>query len=102
MTDWTKETKSQSPHWKNEDITNRTVTRGKIEDVGDTTRGGIAKYVFDDPSADVRRVDMENKYGSKNTTSFTEEDKYGLGWFICGWFYGWFATIINWTEEIKE
>ncbi len=74
-TNWTEEKKVQSPHWKSEDITNRTVTRGNMEDKSDTSRGAIAKYIFDDPSADVRRVDIENKYGSKNTTDWTEEEK---------------------------
>jgi len=85
MTDFTEETKSQAPHWKSEDITDRTVTRGKMEDKSDTSRGAIAKYIFDDPSADVRRVDIENKYGSKNTTDFVEETK----------------TTVSWTEETK-
>ncbi|HDP37225.1 MAG TPA: hypothetical protein ENN27_05150 [Candidatus Atribacteria bacterium] len=75
MTEWTKETKSQSPHWKCEDITDRTVTRGKMENKSNTTRGAIAKYIFDNPSADVRRVDLENKYGSKNTIEWEEESK---------------------------
>ena len=72
MTDWTKEVKLQSPHWKSEDITNRTVTRGKT---GAMTRGGIAKAIHNDIAAEVARIDIENAYGSKNTTDFTKETK---------------------------
>ena len=82
MSDWTEETKVQSPHWKSEDITDRTVTRGKT---GAMTRGGMAKAIHNDISADVMRIDIENAYGNKNTTSFTKETK----------------TTTDWSEETK-
>ena len=82
MTDFTEETKVQSPHWKSEDITTRTVTRGKT---GAMTRGGMAKAIHNDIAAEVARMDIENAYGSKNTTDFTEETK----------------TTIDWSEESK-
>ena len=72
MTDFTEETKSQSPHWKSEDITARKVTRGKV---GELSRGEIAKAIHNDIGAEVVRLDMENAYGSKNTISYTEETK---------------------------
>ena len=82
MTNWTKETKSQGPHWKSEDITDRTVTRGKT---GAMTRGGMAGAIHNDITAEVARIDIENAFGSKNTTDFTEETK----------------TTTAWTEETK-
>jgi len=82
MTDWTEETKSQGPHWKSEDITDRTVTRGKT---GAMTRGGMAKAIHNDIAAEVVRLDIENAFGSKNTTTFTEETK----------------TTVTWSEESK-
>jgi hypothetical protein len=72
MTDFTEESKVQSPHWKSEDISDRTVTRGKT---GAMTRGGMAKAIHNDIAAEVARIDIENAYGSKNTTDFTEETK---------------------------
>jgi len=81
-TNWTEETKSQAPHWKSEDITNRKVTRGKV---GELSRGGIAKAIHNDIAAEVARIDMENAYGSKNTVDWTEETK----------------STVNWTEESK-
>lgn len=77
MTDWTEETKSQSPHWKSEDITTRKVTRGKV---GELSRGEIAKAIHNDIGAEVVRLDMENAYGSKNTIDFTEETKGTTDW----------------------
>ena len=77
MTDWTEETKVQSPHWKSNDITTRTVTRGKT---GAMTRGGMAKAIHNDVTAEVARIDVENAYGSKGTTSFTEETKNTVDW----------------------
>ena len=82
MTDWTKETKSQSPHWTSEDITDRTVTRGKT---GAMSRGGMAGAIHNDIAAEVARIDIENAYGDKNTTDFTKETK----------------TTVTWTEEAK-
>ena len=82
MTDFTEETKVQSPHWKSNDITDRTVTRGKT---GAMTRGGMAKAIHNDIAAEVARMDIENAYGSKSTTDFTEETK----------------AAITWTEETK-
>jgi len=82
MTDFTEETKSQAPHWKSEDITNRTVTRGKT---GAMTRGKMAKVIHNASGAEVARIDIENAFGSKNTTDFTEETK----------------TTVTWTEETK-
>lgn len=38
----------------------------------------------------------------KGTIEHTEEDKYGLDWFLNGWFYGWFESILHWTEESKD
>ena len=83
MTDWTEETKTQSPHWKSEDITTRTVTRGKH---GDLSRGEIAKNIHNDIGAEVARMDIENAYGDKPTISHTEETK----------------GEISWTEESKS
>ena len=37
----------------------------------------------------------------KVISSFNEISKYGLGWFIVGWFYGWFGAIPNFTETGK-
>ena len=82
MTDFTEETKVQAPHWKSNDITDRTVTRGKT---GAMTRGGMAKAIHNDLTAEVARIDIENAYGSKNTTDFTEETK----------------PTTTWTEETK-
>ena len=82
MTDFTEETKVQAPHWKSEDITTRTVTRGKT---GDLSRGEIAKAIHNDLTTEVARIDIENAYGSKNTTDFTEETK----------------PTTTWTEETK-
>ena len=72
MTDWTKETKLQSPHWKSEDITNRGVTAGKIAGL---TSGGLNKAIHNDINADVMAIDIANAYGEKNTTDFTKETK---------------------------
>jgi len=77
MTDWTKETKSQSPHWKSEDITTRTVTRGKT---GAMTRGGMAGAIHNDIAAEVARLDIENAFGSKTTVDHTEETKSTVDW----------------------
>jgi hypothetical protein len=85
MTDWTEETKSQAPHWKSEDITDRTISRNDIESKGTTTRGDIATYIHGVASATVTRLDMENVYGSKEAITWTEESK----------------TTISWTEESK-
>lgn len=74
---WTKETKSQAPHWKDEDITNRKVTRGKV---GELSRGEIATNIHNDIGAEVARIDMENAYGSKKTISHTEETKGTITW----------------------
>jgi len=82
MTDFTEETKLQAPHWKSEDITTRTVTRGKT---GAMTRGGMAKAIHNDIAAEVVRMDIENAFGSKNTTDFTEESK----------------STVDWSEESK-
>ena len=82
MTDFTEETKLQAPHWKNEDITTRTVTRGKT---GAMTRGGMAKAIHNDVGAEVARMDIENAFGSKGTTDHTEETK----------------TTTDWSEESK-
>jgi len=82
MTDFTEETKVQAPHWKSEDITDRTVTRGKI---GEISRSKITTAIHNDVSAEVVRLDIANAYGDKNTTDFTEEDK----------------NTVTWTEEAK-
>ena len=83
MTDWTKEVKLQSPHWKSEDITNRGVTSGKIAGL---TSGGLNKAIHNDINADVMAIDIANAYGEKNTIAFTEESKY----------------TVDWTEETKQ
>ena len=75
MTDWTEETKSQSPHWKIEDITDRDISRKDIEDKDTTTRGDITKYIFGKTDAKVMRVDIENFYGSKPTVDWSGESK---------------------------
>ena len=77
MTDWTEETKTQSPHWKSEDVTTRKVTRGKT---GAMTRGGMAKAIHNDVGAEVARIDIENAYGDKPTISHTEETKGEINW----------------------
>jgi hypothetical protein len=71
---WTEETKSDIS-WKCEDITDRTVTRKDFDDSETTKRGEIQKLLKDSPSTKVKRVDMENYWGSKNTISWTEESK---------------------------
>jgi hypothetical protein len=85
MTDWTEETKSQSPHWKSEDITDRTISRNDIESKGTATRGDIATYIHGIATAEVTRLDIENAYGSKKAITWTEETK----------------TEITYTEESK-
>jgi len=82
MTDWTKESKSQAPHWKSEDITTRKVTRGKV---GELSRGEIAENIHNDIGAEVARMDMENAYGDKPTIDYDKESK----------------PTIDWTEEDK-
>ena len=82
MTDWTKETKVQAPHWKSEDITTRGVSRGMY---GDLSRGERAAAIHNDISADVMRIDRENAYGSKTTVDHTEETK----------------STVDWSEESK-
>jgi len=82
MTNWTEETKSQAPHWKSEDITNRKVTRGKV---GELSRGEIADNIHNNLKAKVTRLDMENAYGDKPTINYTEETK----------------STIDWSEESK-
>lgn len=72
MADFTEETKTQSPHWKSEDITTRKVTRGKV---GELSRGEIADNIHNDLGAKVTRMDMENAYGDKPTIDHTEESK---------------------------
>jgi len=72
MTDWTKESKSQAPHWKDEDITTRKVTRGKV---GELSRGEIADNIHGSLGAEVARIDMENAYGDKPTIDYNEESK---------------------------
>ena len=72
MTDFTEETKTQSPHWKSEDVTTRKVTRGKV---GEISRGEIADNIHGSLSAEVVRMDLENAYGDKPTIDHTEESK---------------------------
>ena len=88
MTDWTKETISQSPHWRKRDITDRNISRKDMEDRDTTTRNDITKHIFPNnyTHTDVRRVDIENIYGSKNTTDFTKETK----------------STVSYTEETKS
>jgi len=77
MTDWTKESKVQSPHWKSNDITDRTVTRGKT---GDMSRGEMQKAIHNASGAEVARIDISNAYGSKPDGDFTEETKSTVDW----------------------
>lgn len=79
---WTEESKSQSPHWKHLDITDRTISRKDIEDKDTTSRQDMTRFVFpnDYNEKDVRRVDIENKYGSKASPGFTEETKGTSTW----------------------
>ena len=79
---WTEESKTQSPHWKQLDITDRDISRKDIEDKDTETRQEITRYVFpnDYNEKDVRRVDLANKYGSKATSGFTEETKGTTEW----------------------
>ena len=72
MTDFTEETKTQSPHWKSEDITTRKVTRGKV---GNLSRGKIADSIHNELGAEVVRMDIENAYGDKPTIDHIEETK---------------------------
>ena len=82
MTDWTKETKVQAPHWKSEDITDRGVTAGKIAGL---TSGGLNNAIHNDISAHVTLMDLSNAYGDKTTVDHTEETK----------------STVDWTEETK-
>lgn len=83
MTDFTEETKTQAPHWKSEDITDRTVTRSEMDAI--SSRGAMAKHIHNDIAAEVARIDMENTFGDKPTISHTEETK----------------STIDWSEESK-
>lgn len=77
MTDFTEETKTQSPHWKSEDITTRGVTAGKLKGL---TSGGMAGAIHNDITADVMRKDIANAYGDKTTVDHTEETKSTVDW----------------------
>lgn len=77
MTDFTEETKTQAPHWKDEDVTTRKVTRGKV---GELSRGEIADNIHGSLGAEVARMDMENAYGDKPTIDHDEESKGEITW----------------------
>lgn len=79
---WSEETKSQAPSWKHLDITDRNISRKDIEDKDTTSRDDMTKYIFpnDYSHKTVTRRDMENKYGSKASSGFTEETKGTSSW----------------------
>jgi hypothetical protein len=79
---WTEESKIQSPHWKQLDITDRDISRKDIEDKDTTTRDDITKYIFPNnyDHKEITRRDIENKYGSKASSGFTEETKGTSTW----------------------